>query len=234
MFKKLQDAAKLAKDLATAVRHDVENRNATALALSAAQPKLIFALDATESRVSTWSMAGELQHDMLTAAGNAGLAVAIGYFNNQYCGVTNNYFTDAQAASAYLRSIRLISCYTKIAQLFAQFVVHADSPHGARVAIFIGDSFEDDRAATLLQAAKLKERGFRVFMLLEGQNGNAEQNFRAVAEATGGLFARFDNGSKVQLQELVQSIASYAAGNLALTHHGSTFATALKALPPPR
>lgn len=243
MFKTLKDAAKLAKDLAVAVRHDVEGKteaaktaiatvtDATGLTATRA-PKLIFAMDATASRSASWAMAMELQSEMLAMAGTEGLAVAIGYFNNSHCGVTPYYFPNATLATTYMRTIQMLSCYTKIAPLLQAFESHARNPNGARVAIFVGDAFEDDVKAALAEAAKLKGYGFRVFMLLEGSNSSAEHSFRAISEATGGVFARFDAGAKPQLRELMQSIAAYTAGTLSIAHQGA-FAEALKALPPP-
>lgn len=243
MFKTLTDAAKLAKDFAIALGHDVEKKteaatNAIITVTDATGfttirvPKLIFAMDATASRETSWAMAMQLQSEMVAMAGTEGLAVAIGYFNNEFCDVTSNYFTDARSAASYMRSIRMSSCYTKIVPLLREFEGHARNPNGARVAIFVGDMFEEEPVAAMAQAAKLKTLGFRVFMLLEGGNAVAGQNFRSISEATGGVFARFDAGAKPQLRELMQSIAAYTAGTLSITNQGA-FAEALKALPPP-
>jgi len=249
MFKRLKDAAQLAKDLADAGRnYAVEKSEATKNAIITVTdatgfttirvPKLIFAMDATASRETSWAMAMQLQSEMVAMAGTEGLAIAIGYFNNEVCDVTSNYFTDARSAASYMRSIRMSSCYTKIVPLLREFEGHARNPNGARVAIFVGDSFEDNLAAVLVEAAKLKALGFRVFTLLEvgGSGGyvasGTEAAFRKLAEATGGVFARFDAGAKPQLRELMQSIAAYTAGTLSITHQGA-FAEALKALPPP-
>lgn len=249
MFKTLKDAAKLAKDLAVAVRHDVEGKTeaaktAIATVTDAAgltatlAPKLIFAMDATASRMAAWNMAMELQSDMVAMAGKEGLAVAIGYFNNEHCGVTPYYFPNAALATAYMRTISLTSCYTKIAPLLVEFEKHGQKANSARVAIYVGDSFEDNLDAVLVEAAKLKALGFRVFTLLEvgGSGGyvasGTEAAFRKLAEATGGVFARFDAGAKPQLRELMLSIAAYTAGTLSIAHQGA-FAEALKALPPP-
>jgi hypothetical protein len=204
------------------------------------KPRLIFAMDATGSRQPTWDMAMGLQADMVAAAGSEGLEVALGFYRGyDECKITGKYYSEAGDVTRLMTSISPQAGDTQIGKLFQGFVNHAEREDGARIAAFIGDCFEEGLDSVLAKAGELKRLGFRVFMFQEGDNPGVESAFKAVAEATGSLHAKFDQGSAAQLRDLMRSVVSYAArrpNHPALTSGSSNtaaFQRALAALPPP-
>ncbi len=177
------------------------------------KPRLIFAMDATESRKDTWDMAMKLQGDMIAAAGEEGLAVALGFYRgHDECKITGKYLTDAAAVTNLMGTVSPRGGATQIDKLFSGFLGHAEK-YGTRGAVFVGDAFEEERSidSIMRKAAELKQQGFRVFMFQEGRDSSVTARFKDIAEATGGLSAQFDAGAADQLRDLMRTVAGYAA-----------------------
>jgi hypothetical protein len=94
--------------------------------------------------------------------------------------------------------------------------------------VFVGDCCEEDPDTLCAAARKL---GCPAFMFQEGTDKHAAKIFGTIADATGGAYCRFDQGSASQLAELLGAVAAYAAGGQqALKDMSTTNAGAVRLL----
>jgi hypothetical protein len=194
--------------------------------IQAARGRLIFALDATASRESTWDMAAQLQASMFEEAAKiGGLDVQLVYYRGTDEVRHTSWFTDVHELVRQMSTIRCMSGATKIARILR----HIRSEHAREkisAAIFIGDAVEETPSELYAAAADL---GVPVFVFQEGngqvmyfnQHGElvsdhppqkVEQIFRELARMTNGAYARFDAGAALKLGGLLQAVATFAVG----------------------
>jgi hypothetical protein len=203
--------------------------------------RLIFALDATGSRESTWDLASQLQAAMFEEAAKiGGLNVQLLYYRNSDEVRHSSWFSDAHELVGRMSAIRCMAGGTKIARILR----HIRSEHEREkisAAIFIGDAVEESPSELYDAAADL---GVPMFMFQVGDGvamphnmvilssdvslQKVEDVFRELARLTGGAYGKFDAGAAKQLGELLRAVAAFAVGGVkALVNQNSESARKL-------
>jgi hypothetical protein len=208
----------------------------------AARGRLIFALDATASRESTWDMAAQLQASMFEEATRiGGLDVQLVYYRGSDEVRHSSWFADAHELLSRMSAIRCMAGTTKIARILR----HIRAEHEREkisAAIFIGDAVEEAPNGLYDAAVDLgvplfvfgEGDGDVVYLNQRGEFANecppqkVEQVFRELARLTNGAYARFDAGAAKQLGEMLRAVAAFAVGGVkALANQNSESARKL-------
>ena len=180
--------------------------------------RVIFALDATASRSTTWKAATKLQIELFGAASNVDVQLVL--YRGHECRASRWFSSSTHLADA-MRSIHCVAGGTQIRRVLAHALKVSESSTLTRALVFVGDCFEEkiDELAPL--ARTLGEKRIPIFMIQECGDENATSAFRQIAEASGGAHFRFDANAIDQLRRLLRAIGEYVqTGN----------ATALKAV----
>lgn len=198
---------------------------------SSGDARLIFSLDATASRQSTWDVASQLQADMFVSA------QALGGLNLQLCyfrGFGEFYRSDWQGDSnKLLRVMSGITCQAGATQLkkILRHAIDENARRKVRGVVFIGDAMEEgiDELADL--AGKLGVLNVPLFMFQEGGDSHVRQAYKELCRLSGGAYSQFDAASADQLRDLLRAVAVYAAGGLkALTDFSQRSGNSVKLL----
>jgi hypothetical protein len=176
-----------------------------------ARGRLIFALDVTASRQSTWDTAAQLQTEMFaTVASIGGLDVQLAYYRGYDEFVAAHWLSDARALTATMSRVNCVAGQTQIRKVLA----HARKEHAREkinALIIISDACEE--AAHDLYA-EARELGVPVFMFQEGDDEYVGKVYAEIARITGGAVAKFDTGSAQRLADLLKAVAAFAAGGI--------------------
>lgn len=198
--------------------------------------RLIFALDATQSRQPTWDAACNLQAEMFREAGSlGGLAIQLVFYRGFGECRASGWTSDSDALLRRMLSVQCQGGLTQIGKVFANARRQAEkSPVAALV--FVGDAFEEDIDAVCHKAGELGLLGTPALMFQEGDDPAASQAFGQIAKLTNGAHCRFDPSSADTLRDLLRAAAAFAAGgHRALADARGQGAERLRrALPPPR
>jgi hypothetical protein len=186
---------------------------------SMSDPKLVFAMDATASREPAWAAARKTTDALFQAIpGRLRVALAV------HGGSTVHTFTDFTSDPSKLRdraaSIRCIAGQTMLVPILEQ----VRSLDGVKVALYIGDVFEEDAADAYDLADSLRLRGCRVIILhdqSDGAHARSAQVFQELARRTGGAVLPFDASSINKLRELLEAIGALAIGGIKLLRASS-------------
>ena len=177
--------------------------------------RLIFALDATMSRQETWDAACSMQGDMFrTVASIGGLNVQLVYYRGLDECRASRWVTDPEQLAKLMIKISCHAGHTQIGKI----LTHAKRETGLlKVAalVFVGDACEEEEDELLPAAHELGRLGVPAFMFQEGSNPTVERIFRGIAQASHGVYCRFDKGSAKQLGELLKAVAVFATGGRA-------------------
>ncbi len=190
--------------------------------VQAQRGRLIFALDATYSRQSTWDLAMQKQVEMYEEVSNL-LDVKLVY----YRGFDEWQATGWVSSSRQLaHSMSTITCHAGKTQInkilkHARSEAEKASDKAKPTLVFVGDACEENIDELAPTAAELGRLGVKAFMFQE-RNGNlddAEQAkvegaFREIARLSGGAYCRFDAGAAHQLGELLHAVAAFAVGGV--------------------
>ncbi|MCR9105028.1 MAG: VWA domain-containing protein [Gammaproteobacteria bacterium] len=205
-----------------------------------AQPRLLFAIDATASRQPTWDTACQLQHEMFratqqTASPGAAssaqssadasphaslhsslqqralLSVQLCYFRGFHEFYASRWLQDSAALSRIMSSVRCEGGHTQIARLLRHAIAeHRKRP--IRALVFIGDAMEENPDTLCDLAGQCGLLKLPLFVFQEGHDRTVERTFRAMSRLSAGAWARFDAGSAARLASLLGAVASYATG----------------------
>ena len=185
--------------------------------------RMIFALDATLSRQSTWDTACQLQAEMFRAAGEiGGLDIQLAYFRGFNECRASKWVGDAGALSGLMTGIECRGGHTQIGKILAH-ARHETEKRKVGVLVFVGDALEEPIDGLAAKAGELGLLGLRIFIFQEGRDAAVERGFREIARLSGGAYARFDINAAGELAQLLRAAAIYAAGGLkALAKSGGT------------
>jgi hypothetical protein len=194
------------------------------LAQKVAEPvhrgRLVFALDATMSRQSTWDTACQLQAEMFREVGGIGsLDVQLAYYRGPEghpegeCRASRWYDNPAYLHKA-MSSITCRAGHTQIRKILLHCSQEALRSKISAV-VFVGDACEEASDTLTQLAADLGRLNVPVFMFQEGNDCRVEQVFRDIARLTHGAYGRFNPGAARQLAALLRAVAVFAAGGLA-------------------
>lgn len=190
--------------------------------------RLIFALDATASRESTWDMAAQLQGEMFgAAAAVGGLDVQLVYYRGTDEVRCSSWFADAHELVRRMSMIKCMAGSTKIARVL-QHIRAENAREKVSAAIFVGDAVEevpqqlyDAAAGTNVPLFCFQEGdGLVIYLDQRGEvvGGHPPQKvetvMREIARLTNGAYARFDAGAAAKLGELLRAVAAFAVGGV--------------------
>jgi hypothetical protein len=190
----------------------------------AARARLIFGLDATQSRQDAWDAATSLQAAMFEEAAKiGGLDVQLAHFGGDEF-QHSPWLSDAHELVRLMRSIRCVAGITQIARVLRH--IRAENERGKiGAAVFIGDAAEEppcelyDIAAGLGVPLFMFQEGDGVAIFVDGVDGHpvqtVEQIFRELARLSGGAYAKFNHAAASQLGDLLRAVAAFAAGGVA-------------------
>jgi len=194
--------------------------------------RLIFALDATASRETTWDLAAQLTSSMFEEAARiGGLDVQLVYYRGPDEVRHTAWLPDAHELVRLMSTIKCAAGITKIARVLRHIrTEHEREKVGA--AIFIGDAVEELPSELYDAAAGL---GVPLFVFQEGDGEvftddhlhvlppqKVEAVFRELARLSGGAYGKFDADPPKQLGELLRAVAAFAAGGMAALANQNT------------
>jgi hypothetical protein len=177
--------------------------------------RLIFALDATASRKPTWDLAAKLQAQMFQEVATiGGLSLQLVYYRGLGECKASGWVSES---SRLLRLMERIDCRTGTTQIKRVLTHAANEATKQPVAalVFVGDAIEENPDVLSKGARSLRQLKTPCFMFQEGQDPTVEAAFRAVADHSGGAYARFDSASGKQLGDLLRAAALFAIGGAA-------------------
>jgi len=176
--------------------------------------RLIFALDATNSRHETWDMACHLQGEMFhTVASIGGLNVQLVYYRDLSECRSSRWVSDTNQLTKLMTRIQCRAGHTQIGKILTH-AKRETTVLKVSALVFVGDAFEEEDEILPI-AHELARAGVPVFMFQEGDARRVEQVFREIAKVTGGAYCHFDSGSAAQLGQLLKAVAVFAVGGKA-------------------
>lgn len=213
------DQRKSTSDPETSSRADVASfiaqMKARAPRQSAAQGRLVFAMDATMSRQPTWDMALGLQADMFEAVKVVGgLDVQLVYFRGAGECRASKWVADPSALARLMTTVSVAGGFTQVGKVLSHTRQETEKRR-VDALVYVGDCMEEDIDAVCGRAGELGLLGVPVFVFQEGHDATAKLAFKEIARLTKGAYCRFDHGSAQQLRELLSAVAVYAAGGRA-------------------
>ncbi len=176
--------------------------------------RLIFALDATNSRQPTWDRAMTIQASMFDAVGKAGgLSVQLVYFRGFNECRASKWVINAAALRDLMLGIECRGGHTQIAKIL-DHAYRETTKEKVSALVFIGDAMEESIDSLCQKAGELGLKGVRCFFFQEGHDVTAENGFREMARLTGGAYFRLGPDSAKELAGLLGAVAIYAQGGL--------------------
>ncbi|MBX3539642.1 MAG: VWA domain-containing protein [Chelatococcus sp.] len=188
---------------------------AKAVAQTAREGRLIFALDATLSRQPTWDIACRLQAQMFdVTAAQGGLNIQLVYFRGLDECRASRWLASADALKGLMERIDCRGGETQIERVLDHAAAQAAK---ARVGalVFVGDAMEENIDTLCASAGKLGMLGVKAFLFQEGHDPIAGQAFAEIARLTGGVHERFDLRAPHSLAGLLRAAAAYASDGVA-------------------
>jgi hypothetical protein len=187
-----------------------------------AQPRLLFAVDATASRQPTWDQASRLQLEMFRATeGIAQLSVQLCYYRGFHEFYASRWLNDGAALSTLMSSVSCEGGHTQIVRLLKHALEeHRKRP--VRAVVFIGDAIEENADTLSDLAGQCGLRKLPLFLFQEGHDRQVQKILTSMSKLSGGAWARFDAHSAQILASLLGAVASYAAGGTAALENSGT------------
>ena len=179
--------------------------------------RLIFALDATASRMPTWDHAARIQGEMFEAtAALGGLDVQLCYYRGFAECKVSRWLSTAGELHRVMRGVSCLGGETQIERVLTHTIRQATSAHLGAL-IFVGDAVEEkvDRLCQL--AGELGRYQVPLFMFFEASDDPDAPHslavFQELARLTRGDCLSFNLQSAANLKELLGAIAVFATGN---------------------
>jgi hypothetical protein len=177
-----------------------------------ARGRLIFALDATASRQSTWDTASKLQGEMFQAAAKTGaLDVQLVYYRGPDECRASPWTSNARELANAMARVMCVSGHTQIGKVVAH-IRREHATQAINAVVFVGDAMEEDPGELYDLASGL---GVPVFVFQEGDDAKVAEVFKKIAELTKGAYCRFTPGAAQELGDLLRAVATFATGGLA-------------------
>jgi hypothetical protein len=202
---------------AEAKRAEVEAFLKQVAAMPAVRPatgrgRLIFALDATQSREPTWDRACKLQGEMFEATANlGGLDIQLVFYRGFGECKASRWLSRTEDLHGAMRKVRCVAGGTQIGRVLEHAIGEARRDR-VNALVFVGDAMEEDQDELSRLAGELALLGVPAFIFHEGNDALAGRVFREIARVTRGAYCPFDSASAQQLKELLGAVAVYAAG----------------------
>ena len=174
-----------------------------------ARSRLIFAIDATASRQTTWDTAAQLTTQMFAAAAAiGGLDVQLVYYRGDDECVASRWLSDAKSLTAIMSGVMCRAGTTKIERVLAH--AHKENQRKkVNALILISDACEEAPAELYAAARKLS---MPVFLFQEGDDQHVATVYSTIASITHGASCGFDAGAAARLAELLRAVVAFAIG----------------------
>lgn len=174
--------------------------------------RLIFAMDATQSREPMWDRACHIQGQMFEVT-NAlgGLEVQLCYYHGFEIFYATLWSNKSSALLREMTAVRCLAGHTQIGRLLEHALAEAKKQK-VNALVFIGDCMEEDGHYLCSLAGESGILGLPLFIFHEGDEPGTAAVFRRLAKLSQGAYCRFDAGSAKHLGELLGAVAVYAAG----------------------
>ncbi len=177
--------------------------------------RLLFGLDATASRQSTWDRACQIQAEMFTAAAQlGGLDIQLAYYRGFSEFKAAPWLSDGATLQRLMGSVSCLGGKTQIGKLLRHALIETKVKR-INAVVFIGDAMEEDGDALCHQAGELGVLGVPLFMFHERGEALAAETFKQMATLSGGAYCRFDSSSADALRDLLRAVAVFATGGRA-------------------
>lgn len=177
--------------------------------------RLIFALDATQSREPSWDIACDIQAEMFSATeAIGGLDVKLVFFRGFNECKAGSWQAGAAGLRKLMAKVRCRAGRTQVQRVLRHAIAEAEKTRIGAL-IYIGDAFEEDIDPVCHDAGRLALLGVPVFLFQEGQDPLARKAFQEIARLTNGAWCPFDPSSPGRLRDLLSAIAVYATGGIA-------------------
>lgn len=174
--------------------------------------RLIFALDATQSRGRTWDRACDIQAEMFSETAALGaLAIQLAYYRGYREFEATPFETRPAALLRRMTGVRCLGGRTQIARLLHHALAET-AREKVDAMVFIGDCCEEDVDELCHLAGELGLHGAPLFVFHEGGDPWAGAAFKQMAKLSGGAYCRFDGSSARLLRDLLRAVAVYAVG----------------------
>jgi hypothetical protein len=218
LFKPLKNLARASSSKAPAVSKPTDVQaflgKVAGMPKTAGDARLVFALDATASRQSTWDIASQLQSEMFACAQSlGGLAIQLCYFRGFADFYKSPWQSNGKELLTKMSGIQCQAGATKIEQILSH-VLAENEVRKVKCVVYIGDAMEENRDILADLAGKMGLLNIPIFVFQERSDPVAKQSFQELARLSGGAYAQFDSASAVALKDLLKAVAIYAAGGL--------------------
>ncbi|MEK9828636.1 MAG: VWA domain-containing protein [Rhodospirillales bacterium] len=176
--------------------------------------RIIFALDATQSRQPSWDRAAHLQAEMFQAVESLGsLEVQLVFYRGFGECKASNWTSNASELRRLMLRVQCMGGLTQIGKILTN-ALRQTGQRSVSAVIFIGDAFEENIDEVCHKAGQLGLQGTPALMFQEGQDQVAAQAFKEIARLTNGAYCPFDDLSANALKDLLSAAAVYAVGGL--------------------
>lgn len=192
-----------------------------AIKASGARGRLIFAMDATASRESTWDVACDIQAQMFKeTAALGGLDIQLCYYRGFHEFFASAWLNSSAGLLKQMSGVHCLGGVTQIKRVF-EHALRESGGDGINALVFVGDCMEEGVDQLCDLGGRLGILGVPAFLFHEGSDPVAKRAFTELARLTKGAYCAFDASSASQLRDLLGAVAVYAAGGRkALAHFG--------------
>lgn len=177
------------------------------------QTRIIFAMDATQSRSPTWDLATNLHAELFVTARQQDLSVQLVY----YRGIDEFYATRwNDSATGLLQTMQQVQCrggLTQISRVLSHAIKEVQASSMKALA-FVGDTYEEEPQELYRLAGQLAMYRLPVFMFQEGHDPFVAPVYAEIARLTNGAHIPFQPGSAQQFAELLRAVVAYATGGI--------------------
>jgi hypothetical protein len=184
--------------------------------------RVIVALAAEADDEFIWDRFKALQPEMFAAGP---VAIKFGYYGEEgelpaRPFITTRWVTDADDMADLMDRGRVgcvCGCYVQINDILEQ-ALWETRQEPVKAVIIVGDHFHGNLDDAVTTAKRLRVAGTRLFLFQQGCLNQTEHAFRILAEATGGIYLRFNpHVERVaeRLPRMFEAITHFAIGGMA-------------------
>lgn len=206
--------------------------------------RLVFVVDATNSRSGTLRETADVQGALFEAAGEYGtLAMQLVFFQGDSIVQKSPWVTKAEEMQGLFNAVSCKAGHTQIVRALDAALAPQNGALPAAV-IYVGDHAEEKPDDLMKSAGRYRAAGVPLFIFHDLHNPEAHavvSTFRMMADYANGAYAPFTLDNVSRLRDMLRTVAAYATGGktavarLAPTSEGARqIAQAILALPAPR
>lgn len=179
--------------------------------------RLVVALDLTGSREPTLKQARVATAGMFEAIKSVGaIEVQLAYYRGANECRSTRWHDNPARLSETMQKLACETGQTQIARILNLVLAEKQPVAGV---VFVGDHCEEEPSGLISLATKLRRRSTPLFVFHECADNNqpslnAKPVFKAMAEASGGVYVEFKPDSGAVLREVLSSVAAFSAAGI--------------------